>query len=218
MAENDDDDDTIVVSRRRLARLGEVLAFLSIEAFDEENLSLTPTDDEFGVTEQMFSEFARDHAAAVLELQRANAERDVLIEKLTEAVKALSTPILDVWDGVLTLPIIGVLDAARASEMTERLLERINVSDARCVIIDVTGVDELDGETAASLLRMTQAAQLLGAYAVVAGISPAVANQLVALGVLDDGPGASFKTLRSLKDALRDCLRHLKFGGGGRAR
>ncbi len=214
MAEHDDDDDRIVVSRQRLARLGEVLAFLSIEAFDDENLAISPVDDEFGVTEQMFAEFARDHAAAVLDLQRVNAEREALIERLTEAVKALSTPIIDVWDGVLTLPIVGVLDAARASEMTERLLERINASDAHCVIIDVTGVDELDGETASSLLKMIQAAQLLGAYAVVAGIRPAVATQLVALGVLDDDPGSGFKTLRSLKDALRDCLRHLKLGGG----
>lgn len=212
-----DGDDTMVVSRRRVERIGEVLSFLSIEAFDAELLAIEEVDDEFGLTEQMLGNFAVEHAAAVKELRQVSDERAALIERLQEAVKVLSTPIIDVWEGVLTLPIVGSVDATRAADMTERLLERIREAGARCVIIDLTGVDEIGAQTAAGLLKMIRGAELLGAYVVVAGIGASVAAQLVELDLLDEH-GAGFKTLQNLKDALRDCIRHLERGASRRAR
>ena len=204
-----DGDDMMLVSRRRVERLGEVLSFLSIEAFDSELLAIEQVDDEFGLTEQMLGNFAIEHAAAVQELRRVSDDRAALIERLREVVKVLSTPIIDVWEGVLTLPIVGAIDASRAADMTERLLERIRDAAARCVIIDLTGVDEIGAETAAGLLKMIRGAQLLGAYVVVAGIGASVARQLADHDLLDDR-GAGFKTLQNLKEALRDCIRQLE--------
>jgi rsbT co-antagonist protein RsbR len=212
-----DGDEMMVVSRRRVERIGEVLSFLSIEFFDPELLTIEEVDDEFGLTEQMLGNFALEHAAAVKELRELSDERAALIERLQEVVKVLSTPIIDVWEGVLTLPVVGAVDAARAADMTERLLERIREGGARCVIIDLTGVDEIGAQTAAGLLKMIRGAQLLGAYVVVAGIGASVATQLVDLDLLDD-LGASFKTLQNLKEALRDCIRHLERSASRRAR
>ncbi|MCA9658532.1 MAG: STAS domain-containing protein [Myxococcales bacterium] len=157
----------------------------------------------------MLGNFAIEHAAAVQELRRVSDDRAALIERLREVVKVLSTPIIDVWEGVLTLPIVGAIDASRAADMTERLLERIRDAAARCVIIDLTGVDEIGAETAAGLLKMIRGAQLLGAYVVVAGIGASVARQLADHDLLDDR-GAGFKTLQNLKEALRDCIRQLE--------
>ncbi len=205
----DENDDEVLVSRRRLERLGEVLASLSIGEFSEEHLAIAPVEDEFGVTEQMFGQFAQDHAEAVRELERSVHERNRLIDRLREAMKAMSTPIIDVAEGVLTLPIVGVVDAERAAEMTERLLRRISKASARCVIIDVTGVDDVDDATASHLLRMVQAAELLGSYVLIVGISPSVAMRLIAWAELtrrDQG----FRTYRSLRDGLRECRRYLR--------
>ncbi|MCA9638960.1 MAG: STAS domain-containing protein, partial [Myxococcales bacterium] len=177
--------------------------------FAEELIAIAPVEDEFGVTEQMFAEFARNYASASRELERTTEERAALIGRLQEAVKAMSTPIIDVADGVLTLPIIGVVDGARAADMTERLLDRVATSGARCVIIDVTGVDEIDDETARHLLRMVQGAELLGSYALLVGISSSVATHLVRSSAFES---RGFTTFRSLKDGLRECYRYLEDG------
>ena len=214
-----DDDEALCVRRGRLERIGEVLGFLSLGAFDEEHITITPVEDEFGVFEQMVVQFSREHAAAVMELERVSAERAALIERLRGAVKALSTPILAVSRGVLALPIVGELDAERAAEMSERLLERIVSAGARGVIIDITGVDDVDETSARHLLRMVQGAELLGAYAVVVGVSPSVATQLASSGALADAGGRRLRTLRDLQEGLRACERHLHGStgrGGGR--
>ncbi len=204
-----EDDSMILVSRRRIERLGEILASLSIGEFSEEHLAIDPVEDEFGVTEQMFNQFAQDHAEAVRELEKSSHERNSLIERLKEAVKAMSTPIIDVADGVLTLPIVGVVDAERAAEMTERLLRRVSATSARCVIIDITGVDDVDEETASHLLRMVQAAELLGSYVLIVGISPSVAMRLITWNEFT-GRNRGFRTYRSLRDGLRECHRFLR--------
>lgn len=213
------DDEVLCVSRGRVERIGEVLAFLSVGAFEEENITITPVEDEFGVFEQMVGQFAREHAEAVTELGRVNAERAALIERLRGAVKALSTPILAVSRGVLALPIVGELDGARAAEMSERLLERIVSAGARGVIIDITGVDDVDEASAQHLLRMVQGAELLGAYAVVVGVSPSVASWLASSGALAGAGGRGLRTQRDLQEGLRACERHLHGStgrGGGR--
>ncbi len=122
-----------------------------------------------------------------------------LIQRQRVALTALAAPILQIADGVLTLPMIGAVDSERASIMSERLLDTIVAQRARAVIIDVTGIETLDSQTAQHLSRMAQAARLLGVRVVVSGISPAVAKVLVAQAVgLQD-----VATYRTLQDALR---------------
>lgn len=130
-------------------------------------------------------------------------EKIALIEQQANAIRELSTPILEVHEGVLCLPIIGVVDSARAAEMMHMTLGAVVSEQARFLIIDLTGVPVLDTSTADRLLAIARAAGLVGAQTVITGLQPAVAQTVVALGV---GMG-EVKTLRNLKDGLRYCLR-----------
>jgi rsbT co-antagonist protein RsbR len=114
----------------------------------------------------------------------------------------LSTPILEVWDDVLALPIIGLVDSRRAAQIMERLLEEVVRRQVRTVIIDLTGVEIVDTKTADYFLKVIRAVELLGARCAISGIRPAVAQTLVELGV-DLG---AIRTARNLKHALRDSL------------
>jgi rsbT co-antagonist protein RsbR len=126
-----------------------------------------------------------------------------MLRRLSSTVSELSTPILEVWDDVLALPVIGVVDTRRSAEMMERVLEEITRTQCRFVILDVTGVDVVDTSTADRFIRLVHAVQIIGARCMLTGIRSAVAQTLVSLG-LDLG---SLITLRTLKHGLRECLR-----------
>jgi rsbT co-antagonist protein RsbR len=102
---------------------------------------------------------------------------------LRAAVQELSTPIVPVYSGVLVLPLVGRIDAARAQRITEALLEAIAREQADLVIIDVTGIATIDTSVANHLLQTARAANLLGSRVVLVGISAEVAQTLVVLGV-----------------------------------
>lgn len=129
-------------------------------------------------------------------------ERMQTIERQRMAIADLSAPIIDVWDDVLALPIVGLVDTQRSVEVTERLLDRISKSSARSVIVDLTGVEVVDTMTANHLLQMVRAAGLLGAHCILSGISPQIAQTLVQLDV----DLSEMRTVRNLKEALRICL------------
>jgi rsbT co-antagonist protein RsbR len=137
------------------------------------------------------------------ELAARELENRELIARLRVAVDELSTPVLEIWDEVLALPVIGVVDTQRSAQMTERLLAAVVASRARDVIVDLTGVELIDTSTADRLLKLARAVQLLGARCIVTGIQPAVAQTLVELGV-DFGV---LETRRNLKHALQACIR-----------
>lgn len=115
------------------------------------------------------------------------------------AIRELSTPILEVWEDVLCLPVVGVIDTMRSSEMMEALLEAISRKNTRVAIIDVTAIDVMDTSTAAHFLRMAKCARLLGAECVITGMNPSIAETVVHMGVELDG----VRTYRSLWEALR---------------
>jgi rsbT co-antagonist protein RsbR len=144
----------------------------------------------------------RDLTEQVL-ARRALADRLALIEQQREAIRAMSTPILQVWDGVLALPILGAVDQPRSVAITEDLLDAITKSRARLVILDLTGVESI---TAASLVhfgRIMGAAELLGAECFMCGLRPAVARMMAELG-MDFGATRTFRTMQSaLSVALR---------------
>ncbi|HYP75618.1 MAG TPA: STAS domain-containing protein [Polyangiaceae bacterium] len=134
-----------------------------------------------------------------------------MIEKQRAAIRELSTPIIEVWRGVLCVPIVGVLDSSRASEMTSALLTAIVDKKAEFSIIDITGIDAMDTRATDHFLRMARAVRLLGAECVLSGVNPAVARTITHMGVELDG----IKSHRSLRDALQHYVRNAR---GSRAR
>ncbi|MDI1481954.1 STAS domain-containing protein [Polyangium sp. y55x31] len=133
----------------------------------------------------------------------AEREKNETLERLRTAVHELSTPILEVWDGVLALPLIGVVDSKRSAQVMETLLESVVRMKGRYVILDVTGVDVLDTATADHLLKIVRAVELLGTRCVLSGVRPSVAQTLVELGV----SFGKLVTLRNLKHGLKACMR-----------
>jgi rsbT co-antagonist protein RsbR len=144
-------------------------------------------------------------ASLAAEQQRGAAYRKELEEKLATielqraAIRELSTPIMEVWEGVLCLPIVGVLDSVRSAEMTETLLRAIMDKKARCAIIDITGIQVMDTATADHFIRMAKAVRLLGAECVLTGINPNIAQTIVHMGLELSGVA----THRSLRSALQ---------------
>jgi rsbT co-antagonist protein RsbR len=137
---------------------------------------------------------------------RQAAEQLDTIARQQRAIQELSTPILQLWDGVLVLPVIGFVDSRRSQQMMERLLEEIVARQARHVIIDVTGVAVMDTQTADYFTKIFNSVRLLGAQCVLTGIRPAVAQTLVHIGVQLD----QVTTRRNLQQGLQECLRALE--------
>jgi len=125
---------------------------------------------------------ARD-ATERMELERSLEASVDQVRASNEELQALSTPILQVAEGVLLLPVIGRIDACRASSMMEKLLEAIVRSASAVTILDLTGVAEVDAESASHVLSIVRAAALLGSECIVSGIRPQIATTLVELGV-----------------------------------
>ncbi|MDI1446821.1 GAF domain-containing protein [Polyangium sp. 6x1] len=140
-----------------------------------------------------FDVTARKHAEETLR------EQLEIIHQQREDIRTLSTPLLDVWDGVVAMPVLGALDESRAARAMEVLLATIAQRTVHCAILDLTGVASVDAVTAEHLLRMTRAVELLGARALIVGIRPEVARTIVSLGI---GLGR-VETRATLKDALQ---------------
>ncbi len=175
---------------------------------------------------QELSELAQSDHATSTDLQRALGdlrkaaeahtrtlgERDRSVQDLQEkldiiarqqaAIQALSTPIIQVWDGVLAVPVVGGVDGERTSRMMEKLLETIIHTKSRYAIIDVTGVETVDTHTADNFVRLIRGVQLLGAQGIISGIGPLVAQTIVDLGVDLSG----IPTFANLKEALHACI------------
>jgi rsbT co-antagonist protein RsbR len=110
-------------------------------------------------------------------------ERERVIREQQAAMRELSTPVLQVRDRLLILPIIGVLDSQRARQLTEQLLHAIRENRAKVVVIDITGVATVDLAVANSLVQTVKACSLMGASAIITGLSSRIAQTLVDLGV-----------------------------------
>lgn len=132
-------------------------------------------------------------------------EQELRLERQREEIMELSTPVIQVWDGVLALPIIGTLDSMRAARLTQGLLERIAASQAQIAILDISGVPTIDTQVAQHLLKTVQAANLMGTVSILSGVRPETAQAMVHLGI-DIG---QLKSRNTLRDALQLALQML---------
>jgi rsbT co-antagonist protein RsbR len=130
-------------------------------------------------------------------------ERERVIHEQQESIRELSTPVLQVRERLLILPIIGVLDSARARQLTEQLLGAIRDKRATVVVIDITGVATIDRTVANHLVQTVEASRLMGASTILTGLSPDIAQTLVDLGV-DLG---MMKTVGDLQGGLEEAER-----------
>lgn len=110
-------------------------------------------------------------------------ERERVIRQQEEAIRELSTPVLQVRERLLILPIIGVLDGQRARQLTEQLLRAIRSNRAKVVVIDITGVPEIDSSVANHLVQTIEASGLMGASVIITGLSSENALALVTIGL-----------------------------------
>jgi rsbT co-antagonist protein RsbR len=138
-------------------------------------------------------------------------ERERVIREQQEAIRELSTPVLQVRDRLLILPIIGGLDSARARQLTEQLLGAIQSNRARVVVIDITGVAAIDLNVANHLVQTVEAARLMGASAIITGLSSKIAQTLVDLGV----DLSMMKTVGDLQGGLEEADRMIGYRASG---
>ena len=162
----------------------------------------------------LFSSINELISALGTEQEQSRAFRGDLEEKLETvdqqraAIKNLSTPIIEVWQGVLCLPVVGVMDTARSAEMTSGLLQAIVEKGAKYAIIDITGIDVMDTRTVDHFIRMAKSIRLLGAECALTGLNPHIAQTIVQMGLeLSD-----IVTHRSLRDALYLYVAHAARG------
>jgi rsbT co-antagonist protein RsbR len=109
--------------------------------------------------------------------------REEVIARQQQEMMELSTPVVELWDGILALPLIGTLDSSRTQIVMENLLQRIVETSSTIAIIDITGVPTVDTLVAQHLLKTIAAARLMGADCIISGIRPQIAQTIVHLGV-----------------------------------
>ena len=122
---------------------------------------------------------------------------------LSNMIRDLSAPVVPVTDGIVVLPLIGIIDDIRAEQIMTNLLESVNIYDAEVIVLDITGVPLVDTQTASHLLRAAQAVRLLGARVIVTGIRPEIAQTVVQLGI----DTAHITTAANMEAGLRYALR-----------
>jgi rsbT co-antagonist protein RsbR len=134
-------------------------------------------------------------------------ERERVIRQQQDAIRELSTPVLQVRERLLILPIIGVLDTERARQLTEQLLMGIRTHRAKVVVIDTTGVPDVDVSVANHLVQTVDASRLMGASVIITGLSSKIAQTLVTIGV----DLSKMHTIGDLQGGIEEAERLLGF-------
>jgi rsbT co-antagonist protein RsbR len=130
------------------------------------------------------------------------AEREQTLQAQQAELRETATPITEIWDGVLTLPIIGTLDSSRTMLVMEALLGRIAKDHAKAVVMDLTGVKNIDSQVSHHLIQMVRAVQLMGSYAIITGIHPEIARALVSLNI----DFSNITTRANMADGLKEAF------------
>jgi rsbT co-antagonist protein RsbR len=120
----------------------------------------------------------------------------------SRSVLEMSTPVTPIWEGILLLPLLGIIDTARTQDIMEKSLTKIAESEAKVFVLDISGVSTVDTAVANQLLKVTRATELMGCSSIISGISPAIAKTLVELGIST----GEVRTTATLKDAFEIAL------------
>jgi rsbT co-antagonist protein RsbR len=138
------------------------------------------------------------YIADITDLKRLIEER----ERLSDEIMKVSTPVIEVWEDVLMLPLIGTLDTERAEEMMERLLGEIVKHEAVVVILDVSGIPAIDADVAQHLIKTASAARLLGSKVIFTGVRPDMTETMVSIGI----DLSEIDTRRTLREGLKETI------------
>ncbi|KAB7730468.1 STAS domain-containing protein [Rudanella paleaurantiibacter] len=136
---------------------------------------------------------------AIITFETFIKSREEVILRQTEEISDISTPVIQVWDGILALPIIGTLDSARTQVVMENLLQKIVDTGSSIAILDISGVPAVDSLVAQHLIKTVSATRLMGADCIISGIRPEIAQTIVHLGI----DLTNIVTKASLASALR---------------
>jgi rsbT co-antagonist protein RsbR len=164
-----------------------------------------PEDHPLTILALGVNEMARSlqEARSQIENRLAQIEQEAeRIEAQKMAIRELSTPVIELWRGILCIPIVGVVDTDRAAETTQRLLDEVMRRSASYVILDITGVEVMDTGTSSHFLRLAAAVELLGAECAISGFSPSVAGTVVQMGM----DLSRIRTFRTIREALQHRL------------
>lgn len=127
------------------------------------------------------------------------------LKEQAQTIREISTPAINLWEGVVVLPVVGIVDSMRAQQMMEKMLEKIVSSTARIIILDISGVAAVDTAVANHLIKITKATKLMGCQCIISGITPAVAQTIVQLGInMQD-----IQTNSTLSDALAEAFKFI---------
>jgi rsbT co-antagonist protein RsbR len=129
-------------------------------------------------------------------------EREEVILRQTDEITEISTPVIQVWDGILALPIIGTLDSARTQVVMENLLQKIVETGSSIAILDISGVPAVDSLVAQHLIKTVSATRLMGAECIISGIRPEIAQTVVHLGIDLSGVITKASLASALKSAF----------------
>ena len=138
------------------------------------------------------------HLDAALICQAFVDKRDDLLNEQSKAVLAMSTPVTEIWDGILLLPIVGLVDSKRSEDIMNAVLSNIKALKAKEFILDISGVGVVDTAVADYLINISKATSLMGCRATISGISPAISKTIIQLGI-DIG---NVNTTATMMDAL----------------
>ena len=123
----------------------------------------------------------------------------------SKSLMEMSTPVTQIWDSILLLPVVGIVDSKRAQDIMNAVLSAINRTQSRIFILDISGVAIVDTAVANHFIKITKATRLMGCESTISGISPAIAQTMIELGI-DVG---TIKTTANMMDALNDSFRTL---------
>lgn len=158
---------------------------------------------------------AEDQLAAVLALTKVvNMDSALVVDTYnrlsneaattqSNALMEMSTPVTQIWEGILLLPLVGLIDSKRAQDIMDASLAKIAETEARLFILDISGVGVVDTAVANYLIKVTKATRLMGCESTISGVSPAVAQTIIELGI-DIG---NIRTTANMRDALSLALR-----------